>query len=400
MKHIPISDFRIDALGKRKIIELLDSGKISEGENVQHFEKLWADYISTKFSVLTNSGTSALIAGLEALKHYRNIPDGKKVITTPMSYVATSNAIVKANLKPVFIDVNMDDFCINADKIREHLENNNPEDYCLILPVHLMGYPCDMDKINKIAKDFGLDVFEDSAQAHGTLYKGEKVGSLSLLSDFSFYMAHNIQVGELGAVTTNNSEIYRLIKKIKANGRVCDCLKCTRRDGYCPRLKEEEDFENDPRFSHDLIGYNFKTMEFQAVIGLIELNKIDSIIKKRQDNVKILNEGLQNCSDILQLPIYSTNYSYLAYPMLIKNKITRQKIRMRLEANGIETRPMFGSIPTQQKSFSFLKDEYIGKLPNADYIGKNGFYISAHQFLEQDHLDYMIKVINEIINGI
>ncbi|MEA3378205.1 MAG: DegT/DnrJ/EryC1/StrS family aminotransferase [Nanoarchaeota archaeon] len=397
MRHIAISDFKVDDEGKRRIIELLDSGKISEGVNVREFEKLWAGFVGTKYAILTNSGTSALIAGLEAFKLLRGVPNGSKVITSPMTYVATSNAIVKSNLTPVYIDIDLETFSINPNLIREHLENNNPKDYSLILPVHLMGYPCDMDKINKIAKDFNLDVFEDSAQAHGTLYKGKRVGSLSLLSGFSFYMAHNIQVGELGAVTTDNLEIYKLIKKLKANGRTCDCFKCTRKEGYCPRLKTEEDFENDPRFSHDLIGYNFKTMEFQAVLGLIELKKVDSIIRKRQENVKFLNESLKDLQDTLFLPKFSKDFSYLAYPMIIKKDFTRQQIRMKLEANGIETRPMFGSIPTQQKSYSFLKKKYEGKLPNADFIGRNGFYISCHQFLEQEDLEYIVKVIKKII---
>jgi perosamine synthetase len=204
---ISVGEFRIDSIGRNAINKVLDSGRISEGENVKRFEEEWARYIGTKYSIALNSGTSALIAGLIALRHrHRKIKEKAKIITTPISYVATSNAIVLTGSRPIYVDVDKDTFCITPENIRAHLEKvHDPEQYALILPVHLMGYSCDMDEINKIAKEHGLLVFEDSAQAHGTVYKGKKVGSLSSLSDFSFYIAHNIQVGEMGAVVTNDT---------------------------------------------------------------------------------------------------------------------------------------------------------------------------------------------------
>ena len=280
--------------------------------------------------------------------------------------------------------------------------SKNPSEYSIILPVHLMGYPCDMEKINNIAKKYGLITFEDSAQAHGSLLNGKKTGSLSLLSDFSFYLAHNIQAGEMGAINTDDFEIKRLLKKIKANGRMCECEVCRRAEGLCPKLDmgQEEDF--DPRFTHDMIGFNFKTMEFQAVLGLVNLKKVDEILKKRAENVKYLNEGLKKFDGILQLPRYSTSISYLAYPITIKDsmRISRKKIRAELEKRGIETRPLFGCIPTQQPAYSHLKETYTGKLPNAEYIGLNSFYIGCHQFLTRDQLDHVIKSFNEILEGV
>ncbi len=147
-------------------------------------------------------------------------------------------------------------------------------EYSMILPIHLMGYPCDMDVINKIVKKYGLITFEDSVQAYGSLYNGKKTGSISLMSVFSFYIAHNIQAEELGAVVTNDYEIIRLIREIKANGRMCDCSICTRNTtGYSKvkHYKGNDDFE--PRFTYDIIGYNFKTMESQAALALNQFKK-------------------------------------------------------------------------------------------------------------------------------
>jgi dTDP-4-amino-4,6-dideoxygalactose transaminase len=403
MIHIPVGDFRLEKAEKKAINEVLDSGRISEGFKVREFENKWRNFIGTKYAITLNSGTSALIAGLNALKYHDDldIKPKTKVITTPITYTATPNAIILSDFEPIFVDVDMETFCITPETIITHLEKiDNPSDYSIILPVHLMGFPCDMDPINKIAKEYGLITFEDSAQAHGTLYKGKRTGSLSLLSAFSFYIAHNIQAGELGALNSGDQEIIRLVRKIKTNGRMCDCPICLRSQGRCPKIREydpEDDF--DPRFSHDVIGWNFKAMEFQAALAITQLEKVEYIIEKRQKNVKYLNENLEDFTEILKLPKYDDNISYLAYPILIKDPktIPRGKLRYELEKKGVETRPLFGCIPTQQPAYKKFKDKYQGKIPNAENIGKNAFYIGCHQYLTQENLDYIIKTFQEIL---
>ncbi|GAG65812.1 unnamed protein product, partial [marine sediment metagenome] len=224
------------------------------------------------------------------------------------------------------------------------------------------------------------------------------VGNLSTLASYSFYIAHNIQAGEMGAIVTNDNEIIRLIRKIKANGRVCDCPICTRRFGYCKHEDNSLNSDNDPRFLHDLIGYNFKITEFPAALGLAQLKKIDKIIKKRQKNVKLLNEGLKKYDNILQLPIYSDDISYLAYPIILKynNIINRKSLRQKLEENGVESRGFFPCIPTQQPAYNFLKNIYNNKLPNAEYLGKNALYIGCHQYLTDKDINYVIEIFEKI----
>jgi perosamine synthetase len=318
MIRIKVGEFKLGEKEKQALMEVIDSGWLSESKKTFEFEKAWARYIGTKYAVTVNSGTSALIAGLTALKQKYAIKDGSKVITTPVTFVATINAIIHCRLKPVFVDVDKKTFVITPQNIKKALLEE--KDVSVILPVHLMGYSADMDGINKIAREYAAVVMEDAAQAHGTIYKDKKVGSLSELGIFSFYIAHNIQAGEMGAITTDDYHIARLLKKIKAHGRMCECNVCTRSLGSCPVLaqyKGKEDF--DPRFHHDMIGFNFKIMEFQAALGLTQLKKANQIFKKRSFNVKYLNEGLSEYSSILQLPLYSNNCSYLAYPIVLKN---------------------------------------------------------------------------------
>jgi len=397
MRRINIGDFRITQEDKDAVNAVLDSNRITEHTKTREFENEWAKTIGTKYAIVVNSGTSAIIAGLHALKHLAKDEKRKKVITSPLTYIATSNAIKLSGLEPVYGDIDSKTFSLLPEEIEKILQENDPKEFLAIFPVHLMGFPCDMDRINEIARKYNLFVFEDAAQAHGSLYKGQKCGSLGDLSDFSFYVAHNIQAGELGALNTNNPQIKILIKKLKANGRVCTCDICTRMEGTCPllnRYNDEKDFE--PRFTHDMVGFNFKTSEFTTALAMNKLKDIDKINEIRKRNVKYLNEGLKKHEEILQLPLFSEDVSYLGYPIIVKNG-KRKFIREELEKRGVETRILFGCIPAQQPSFEYLKEEYSGKLPNADYVGENGFYIGVHQYLDNEDLDYIIQVFNEIL---
>jgi CDP-6-deoxy-D-xylo-4-hexulose-3-dehydrase len=202
----------------------------------------------------------------------------------------------------------------------------------------------------------------------------------------------------MGAVITDDEDIMRFIKKFKANGRFCDCGICTRSKGYCQKTDENPDTDNDPRFMHDIIGYNFKAMDFQAAIGLSQLEKFSEIIEKRQKNVSFLNKGLAELETFLQLPLFSEDISYLAYPIIIKNngKINRKILRQKLQERNIESRPLFGCIPTQQPAYKEYCESYKGKLPNAEYVGENAFYIGCHQYLDESDITYVIESFKEI----
>ncbi len=404
-RRVSVGDFRIDEDEKMAILDVIEGGRISEWKKVKEFERLFAKYIGTKYCVAASSGTSALIVGLLALLYDERFPKAKKgakIITGPVTYISTVNAIVLAGFEPVFVDIDKRTFKLNVDQIEDILKKENSDEYAGILPVHLMGYPNDMGEINAIADKYGLFVFEDSAQAHGTIYNGKKAGSLGLIADFSFYIAHNIQAGEMGCVTTNDEKLFKLMMQLKANGRLCDCPVCTRNKGICPGAKKYgyDDEDYDPRFTHEYVSYNFKTMEFPAALGVSQIRKADWIFKKRQKNVRYLNEKLKKFENIFLLPLYDENVSYLAYPIIIKENskgITRKWLREKLEENGIENRPLFGCIPTQQPAFSYLKEHYKDRLPVADYIGKNAFYIGCHQYLEKNDLDYIVQVFEQVL---
>lgn len=399
---VRIGDLKLSDDEKKKFYELIDSEMFSEGKYVREFEAKWASYVNTKHSTIFNSGTSAMMAGFAALQHSEkyNVKKSSKVITTPLTYIATVNSVVNTNLEPVFVDVR-DDFNIDPEEIAKVLEeSDDPSQFSIVLPVHLMGYVCDMDRINSIAKKHNLVVFEDAAEATGSLYKGRPVGSLSTLSDFSFYMAHAICAGEMGTLNTSDDELKGLADSIKANGRM-DIRTVHERISQAGQFEVESDSGLDPRYAAGIIGYNFKATEFQALLGLGQITQAKEIIQKRQENLKYLNEGLEKHSDVLQLPKYSKDLSYLGYTLVLKDdNIQRKKIRDELDKRKIESRPLFGSIPHHQPSFAHVRKEYEGKLPKANFLGSRGFYVGVHQYLTQDQLDHVIKSFDEIIRDL
>lgn len=405
-RYVPVGDFRIGPVERQAILDVLDSGHLSEGPKVADFENAFAEYIGCKHAIAVNSGTSALIVMLRALWYRGNgaATPGGKVITSPLTFVATPAAIDAAGFEPLFVDVDPRRFHLCSNEVERALdEADETSAFAAILPVHLMGYPADLDSLTAVADKHGLLLLEDSAQAHGTTYQGRRTGSIGLAGAFSFYIAHNIQAGEMGAVTTNDAEMAQLIHSLKAHGRRCRCRVCRRREGLCPYIGRED--EGDPRFTHDFIGYNFKTMEFQATLGLCQLRRADEIFAARQHHVRMLNDLLADFADELELPAFDDNVSYLAYPIVVREsaRIGREHLRHELEKLGVESRPLFSCLPTQQPAFRHIRAQYEGRLPNAERLGRQAFYIGCHQFLNDDDLAYVAasfrKVLDEAAGG-
>jgi CDP-6-deoxy-D-xylo-4-hexulose-3-dehydrase len=390
-------EFKFSDEEKRIMLDILDSGRITEHTHTQEFERNWAKEVGTHYAVAVNSGTSALITGILSLKYLHEDDKRKKIITTPITYIADSNAIKVCGFEPVFADIENDGFNISPEGIEKILKENDPSEFFGILPVHLFGYPFKINEIKDIAKKHNLHLMEDCAQAHGSTYNGKKVGSFGDFSIFSFYVAHNVQAGEMGVMNTDSTKIRNMGRSVKANGRSCTCDICDRMHGNCPQKgKYGGEDDMDPRFTHNVIGYNFKTTEFPAALANHRIQFIDEINKARRENIAYLNEGLKNHQDTLRLPEYSENVSYLAYPLVLK-KGNLDSLREKLGDLGVETRTAFGCIPLQQPSFAYLKKEYEGKLPNAENIGKNGFYIGGHQALTKEDLDYVIDSFNKVL---
>ncbi|MBP7652787.1 DegT/DnrJ/EryC1/StrS family aminotransferase [Candidatus Dependentiae bacterium] len=394
--RIPFGTITITEKAKKLINEALDSNRISNGKYVREFEEKFAELLGVKEAVAVSSGTDADILAMSVLYDF-GAKRGDEIIVPSLSFVATGNAVLHAGFTPVFVDIERDTLNINASKIEEKITSKTKA----IMPVHLMGKPADMDKINEIAKKYKLYVIEDAAEAHGTYYKGKPAGNLADIGAFSLYIAHIITTGEGGIVTTNNADFAEILLSLRCHGRACKCKKCVLNvsSGYCTkRFSYAENM--DIRFMFERVGYSSKMNELEAAIGLGALENYYQILEKRRANLYYLMENFKQFSPNLKT-ITKEEYEEIgphALPIIVQESanFSRNQLTDYLEKNGIDTRSLFLSMPTQCEGFKNLGYKY-GEFPNAEYMGHNGIHIGVHQDLGKPECDYVLNVINDFI---
>lgn len=382
--------------GRRRVQEILEASRLSQGPLVYQFEKEFAKLHEQKYGIALNSGTSALHVGLEAMKEKFGWKPQSKVLVPAITFIASSNACLHAGLEPVFVDVDAKTYNINPKLIEEKIN----ADIVAIMPVHLFGQPCEMDPIVDIAKKHNLKIIEDCAEAHFAKYKGKTVGSFGEVAGFSTYVAHTITTGVGGIVTTNDREIMEISRSLLAHGRACTCEKCVASDPrvVCPLRSKTE---MDKRFMFIRLGYSYRIGEFEGVIGLDQLENKNFIMGTREANARYLTENLQDTQDYLQLPYYPdyVTHSFMMYPIAIKKNapFTRRDLTQWLEKNNIETRPMMPLLnqPIYKKLFGDIEKDY----PVAEWINRYGFYVGCHHGLKREQLDKILNCIHDFLKG-
>jgi dTDP-4-amino-4,6-dideoxygalactose transaminase len=354
------------AIGKeeeREVLKVLRSGMIAQGRWVERFEKEFAKYIGTKYAIQTTSGTTALHLALLAL----GIGNGDEVITTPFTFVATSNAILYTGARPVFVDIDENTFNIDPDLIEKKITKRTKA----ILVVHLYGLPADMTKINKIAKKYHIDVIEDAAQAHGATYKNRKVGSIGKLGCFSFYATKNMTTGEGGMVTTNS---YKLAQKVRA-------------------LRNHGMIKLD--YKYPFLGYNYCPTNMAAALGLTQLKKLDSLNAKRERNAKYFISKLKNTKGIV-LPKLFPDRIHVFHQFTIRVTkdfpISRELLIKHFEKNGIIPKIYYPIALHKQKLYRNIG--YKDSLPVSERVTKEVLSIPVHPSLPNKDLEKIIKTFS------
>jgi len=303
---IPMAKPVVDNEEIEAVKEVLLSGGLAQGKKVGEFEEAFAAYLGTKYAVAVSSGTAALHLALLA----HDLGEGVEVITTPFSFIATANAILFTRARPVFGDIEEKTFNLAPEQVEEKITSRTKA----ILPVHLYGQPCAMDKIMGIARKYNLIVIEDACQAHGAEYKGRKVGSFGT-GCFSFYPTKNMTCGEGGMVTTNRAEIADRIRMLRNHGQ-----------------KE--------RYFHIMLGYNLRMTDIVAAIGLCQLKKLEDFNAKRRLNAQELTQGLQNIKGIIT-PYVSSEVKHVFHQYTIRVTeefgISRDALREELTRMGVAT---------------------------------------------------------------
>jgi perosamine synthetase len=306
---IPLIEPYLGKNARLYVNECFDSNWISSrGHFIQDFEKAFAYYLGTKYAVAVSNGTVALHLALLSL----NIKEGDEVIVPDLTFAATINAVFHAGATPVIVDIDPETWNISPEKIREAISTKTKA----IIPVHLYGYPCNMDEIMNISKEYNLRVVEDAAEAHGASYDNKKVGSFGDVGTFSFYGNKIITTGEGGMCATNDVDIYDRILVLRDHGMT-----------------------KNSRYKYDVIGYNYRMTNPQAAIGLAQLEEIGHLLETR-DKIRSWYEAeLENVDGIiLRNSKEKIKPVTWLFTCLIKN---RDSIIEKLCKNTVETRPMF-----------------------------------------------------------
>jgi len=348
----------------------------------------------SKEAVAFSSGTNADALALAVLYDY-GAERGDEIIVPALSFVATGNAVLQAGFKPVFVDVERKTLNIDPQQIEERITQKTRA----IMPVHLMGKPARMDEINKIAKKHNLFVIEDAAEAHGAVYKGKNIGTIGDMAAYSLYLAHVITTIEGGIVTTDREDFAEILRSLRCHGRACKCKVCVvnTSSAYCRKRFEHG---RDIRFVFERIGYSCKMNEVEAAVGLGSLKMYEQIIDKRRHNLLTMIEKLSEFDDYIAT-IHEQDGETIgphALPMIVNEgaPFSRDRFADYLDKNGIDTRDLFASMPTQCPGFSFLGCK-PGDFPNAEYIGDNGLHIGVHQDLTDEHIEYFIDTVRNFL---
>lgn len=393
---VPFGTLSIPQKSKDLISEILASNRVSSGKYVREFEKRFAKLTGTKEAVALSSGADADALALAVLYDF-GAKRGDEIIVPALSFVATGNAVLQAGFIPVFVDVERHTLNINPKKIEKAITKKTRA----IMPVHLMGKPADMDRINRVAKKYRLYVIEDAAEAHGASYKGRNVGTLGDMAAYSLYVAHIISTIEGGVVTTDREDFAEVLRSLRSHGRACKCEKCVLNisSGYCAkRFKYGEG--SDIRFVFERIGYSCKMNELEAAVGIGNLDIYEKILKKRRKNLISMMRDFKKFSPYLVTIEEGPDEKIgpHAFPMIIQEgaPFTRNQLVDFLEKRGIDTRDLFSSMPTQCPGFAFLKYK-LGDFPEAEYIGNDGIHIGVHQDIGEEEIEYVMDTIKKFL---
>lgn len=350
---------------KKYVKRCMDTNWISsKGDYIARFESSFAGKVGARYGVGVLNGTVALHLALAAL----GIGPGDEVIIPTFTMIATPNSIRYTGAKPVLADSELKTWNIDTSRIEEKITKRTKA----IMPVHTYGHPADMDAIMRIAKKHKLYVVEDAAEAHGSTYKGKKIGSIGDTACFSFYANKIITTGEGGMVTTNSKALAERMQLLKNHA-----------------------FSHERHFWHKLLGFNYRMTNIQAAIGLAQTENFERLANRRIENAMLYNSLLGDIEEITLPPgTPGIKNVYWMYGLLLKDrsKVTRETLRYELAGRGIETRTFFIPIHMQP----VYKGWFKGKYPVSEHLCTNGLYLPSSTSLTEKEIRFVVKTVKDI----
>ncbi len=372
--RVPLSAPDIEPSDVEMVNRVLRTSHLSIGPMIEEFEREWARYIGTRFAAGVSSGT----AGLHLAVVAAGIGPGDEVITTPFSFIASSNVMLYQQAVPVFVDI--DDKTLNIDPNR--VEDKIKERRALgkrvkaLLPVHVFGQPCDMHALSEIAARYELELIEDACEAMGAEFKGRRVGTFGHASVFAFYPNKQMTTGEGGVLVTDDEAWYHLFRSLRNQGR----------DDSGTWLR------------HIRLGYNYRLDEMSAGLGLAQVRRLDQLIEKRAHVAKSYRSRLTDVEGV-QVPYIApetTRMSWFVYVVRFTPTLDRDSILAALEANGIPARPYFAPIhlqPFYRDLFGF----HPGDFPITERVAQTTLALPFHSNLRESEIDCVVETLSQVL---
>ncbi|WP_293764895.1 lipopolysaccharide biosynthesis protein RfbH [uncultured Aquitalea sp.] len=400
---VPPSGKLLGAEELQLMVEASLDGWLTTGRFNDEFERKLAEFYGVKYLITVNSGSSANLVAFSTLTSpklgERAIRPGDEVIGVAAGFPTTVNPIIQFGAVPVFVDVELGTYNIDASKIEAAI---SPKTKAIML-AHTLGNPYNLEAITALCKKHNLWLIEDCCDALGSTYDGKMVGTFGDIGTVSFYPAHHITMGEGGAVFTNNEELKKIAESFRDWGRDCYCAPgrdntCGKR--FCQKLGSlPEGYDHKYTYSH--LGYNLKITDMQAACGLAQLAKAPDFVQKRKDNFAYLKNRLRSCEEFLILPeaTEKSDPSWFGFPITLRENapVSRVELLQYLDQYRIGTRLLFAGNLTRQPYMIGRTYRVVGELTNTDIVMNNTFWIGVQPALTEEMLDWAVTKIEAFL---
>ena len=401
---VPVSGKVLEADDFVNLIDSSLDGWFTSGRYTKEFERSLADFVGVRSALFVNSGSSANLCALSGLTSKklgdRALKKGDEVLTVAMGFPTTVNPIIQNGLKPVVVDVDLVTLDVNVEKLEEAVSSKTKA----IMIAHTLGNPFDLDAVQRICKENDLWLVEDSCDALGSTYNGQKTGSFGDTASVSFYPAHHITTGEGGAVFVKSPLVKKQVESFRDWGRDCYCD--TGCDNTCKKRFEWQlgdlPLGYDHKYIYSHIGYNLKATDMQAALGLSQLRKLEKFIAKRKENFNYLKENLKGVEGLMfTSPTKNSDPSWFGFPMTLDPKIpiSREDLLRFLDSRKIGTRLLFAGNILKQPAYKDIDFRVVGELKNTDIIMNRSFWVGVYPGLTKQMLDYVIESISDYMSG-
>ena len=362
---------------------VLTSDRFTNGRKVRSFEKEWSNWLGCEHSLFVSSGSTANYLLLASVKEYYGLKDGDKVLVPADTWVTNIGPVIQLGFTPIFCDINLDNYSFCEEDLK-YIAKEHP-DIKLIFTTHLIGFPANDSKYAELFPN--AIIIDDVCESHGCKNPdGSKVGSDSIGATFSFYFGHHMSTIEGGIVSTNNYELYDLMRIKRSHGLARESEMFDRYKKLYPDLSKQFLFVTD--------GYNFRNDELSAVLGLSQLKRLDSYIKKRNENYLMFISLLEKYQNLFHVPNYHEGVSNFCFPIVCKDVRYAHRLREVFDQNGIEHRPIIGGNLLKQP---FLKNYSVTtqkKELNVDKVHYNGIYLGNNHFIGKQEINLLSDILS------